>query len=194
MARVLNAIGTLDFSHFVASGGSSVILTLFLFFLIAQVGRFFSKRIHEDESAAEKRLNESGFADAIWSARVAVIISVVYMIATIILANVGLTFLSYMYIACIMYNVQFFLPALFLSPAYSKFSVVANFILASAFCFAAGGYGSGLNDKNRTPVRDDFIVLIIVKDCELVAEKKRLSIPTQVKLILPGWLSKLLVD
>ena len=184
----LNVLDTLRALHFVLSAGSYIVPMLVIILIYVHLGKFFTKRVYEDDTKVIlKQLESTTFEKEIFGARLAVMVSVIYWLSTVLLPKVGVDLrLGTIFLYLTFVNLQFFLPPLLLSPPHSRMSVLVAFVVSVTLCFSAGGYGFALNAKRANEViRDDFLVRIVRSGGAALATVKptRLPIPALQRLL-----------
>lgn len=167
--------------HYIASGSGPLLSMMVVLVIYSQLKKFFTRRVHVDDlKELREQLSKMDFKKEILGARVAVVLSVAFWLAvyfghdTPALSTLSDTF---MYLAFI--NVSLFFNSIATSPNHARFTVLFMLATSIAVCFAAGGYGAGINDMKRSsPLRDDYIVKIVRANGELTATATDFTLPT----------------
>lgn len=166
--------------HYILSSLQVLVPMLLAMAVITQLKKFFSKGVHiDDAKELTENLKEASFDQILMLARMIAVLSFVYFAVVVCVFHLDINFSVWAAGPYLLFMVlAYFLFAIILSPPHARVSVVVTFIFAEALCFAGIGCGMAHDSRirPRSPVRDDFVVLITRRDDRLVIEAKSLPI------------------
>jgi hypothetical protein len=131
--------------------------------IFGMLKKLFSKSIVEDDwLVIRKDLSDFSFEQEVWGARLAVVLSVLFLLC----AHFGVPSMrfGYMYLF-LMFGVSLlFIRSAFLAPTQSHAALLICFFLSWMMCAAAGGIDEARVSQALVPVRDDRIARIEIQD------------------------------
>lgn len=181
LALDLSPHKTLSVWHYVVSGGGLILLMLVPLLVLANLRKFFTKAIHEDDIKSLKdHLARAELSEEIKGARVAVALSAAFWLAVYFRFPLPMAgHLHSIYLYMVFVNLALFFSSIAISPPYARGSVLIAFIASVAICFSAGGYGDAVRSRDgKDLLRDDNIVRIERLGGRPVATAKDLPLPT----------------
>lgn len=176
----LNVHDTLGPRHFIYTGLVNIGPMFGIMLVFSLVTKFFSWNITRDDvKTIHARLAASKFSDEIVLARVAFLLSLVFMLLVVFDVRLGReNGIGYMFWFFTFLNIQLFYGSLCLSPPQSRAAVVFAFVLSVAMCFVAGGVSHArFFSLSKTILRDDSVVQVHREGEKVVPVAKAINVP-----------------
>ena len=181
---------TFKIEHYFYSSARYLAILFVVTIVVVAALKFFSKNIDKNDwETVKDTLNKTGFLEAVSNARFGFIITFGFWLMVFLFSQVEyLNWIGESFLLLIFFNIQLFFASLYLSPQYSRFSIVVPFVLSVGFCFSLGGmYSANLATNNVGKIRDDSLVSIVKENGKYVAVAKAVNIPLLfgLKKLLP---------